>query len=181
MPPVPTATYPYYGVPATPFPPTQATPTSPVVTLQDLVDLLTTSRKDPLPQWKLSQFDGDPMNWPEWFGQYKSAIDSAKLTDDVKLTYLKTLVTGKAKSTIASYGYSGALYKDALKALERKFGQPHTIVSAYQDKLNTFPPVKMHNSEHIINFSTTISSMVGVFKSLGFDADLQETAFLNQA
>ena len=62
---------------------------------------------------------------------FKSAIDYAPLTDDVKLTYLETLVTGKAKVAIAEFAYCGAMYKDAFKTLERKFGQLHALVTAY--------------------------------------------------
>ena len=72
------------------------------------------NRKDPLPEWKLSQYNVDPLHWHEWFGQFVSAVDSARMSDDVKLTYLKTLVTGKAKNAIAEFAYSGVMYKDAL-------------------------------------------------------------------
>ena len=97
------------------------------ITNQDLAEILTLSQKDPLAECKLSSFDGNPLQWPEWFGQFKSAIDAKILSDDVKLTYLKTLVSGKAKNTIAEFAYSGIFYKDALKTLERKFWQPQTI------------------------------------------------------
>ena len=60
-------------------------------TINELVGLL--SRKDPLPEWKLSVYFGDPLQWHEWYGQFKSAIDSPPLTADLKLTYLKTLVS----------------------------------------------------------------------------------------
>ena len=76
------------------------------------------SCKDHLPEGSLAQFDGNPLNWHEWFGQAKSTVHSAVLTDDTKLTYLKTL-----------------------PILQRKFGQPHAIVGAHLDKLNTFPPL----------------------------------------
>ena len=121
-------------------------------TIQDLALLLVSTKKDHLPEWKLAQYNGDPIQWHEWFGQFRSAIDSAPLTDDVKLTNLKTLVTGKAKTAIAEFAYCGAMYRDALKTLERKFGQPQAVVTAYLDKLQSFPPVKMHNSESIISF-----------------------------
>ena len=39
----------------------------------------------------------------------------------------------------------------------------------------------MHNSDNIINYSATISSLVGVFKSLSYDADLGSASLLNQA
>ena len=115
----------------------------------------------------------------ECYGQFKSAIDSHSLTDDVKLTYLKTLVIGKAKTAIADFAYCGAMYKDALSTLERKFGQPQAVVSAHLDKLNSFPPLKMHNSDNIINYSGCISSLVGVFKLLSYDSDLKSAALLN--
>ena len=73
------------------------------------------------------------------------------------------------------------MYKDALKTLERKFGQPQAVVSAHLDKLNSFPPLKMHNSDNIINYSGCISSLVGVFKSLSYDSDLKSAALLNTA
>ena len=104
--------------------------------------------------------------WHEWYGQFRSAVDITPLSDDVKLTYLKTLVTGMAKTVIADVAYCGTMYRDALRSLERKFGQPQTVVTAHLDKLSNFPPLKIHNSDNISSYSLAISSLVGVFKSL---------------
>ena len=38
----------------------------------------------------------------------------------------------------------------------------------------------MHNSDNIINYSAAISTLVGVFKSLSYDADLKSASLLNQ-
>ena len=170
---------------AQPFVPsatTSVTQTSvPSFTIQDVAQILASTKKDHLPEWKLSQYSGNPIQWHERYGQFKSAIDSAPLTDDVKLTYLKTLVTGKAKVAIAEFAYCGAMYKDARKTLERKFGQPQAVVTAYLDKLANVPPVKMHNSESIISYSATVSSLVGVFRSLNYNQDLSSASLLDQA
>ena len=133
--------------------------------------------KDPLPEWKLSQYNGDSLHWHEWFGQFVSGVNSARLSDDVKLTYLKILVTGKTKNAVAEFAYSGVLYKDTLNTLIRKFGQPQTVFNAHPEKLSCFPPLKMHNSDSIIGFASTISNFVGVFKSLSYTQDL---SWLNQ-
>ena len=114
---------PFAAEPSITLPSLQRAPQSQAVTLNDLVQALSVSKKDPLPEWKLAQYDGNPLQWHEWFGQFCSTVEAASLSDDVKLTYLKTLVTGKAKSAIAEFAYSGRMYKDALKTLERKFGQ----------------------------------------------------------
>ena len=84
--------------------------------LKYIAQLLASTKNDHQPESNV--FNGDPIQWHEWFGQFKSAIDSTPPKDDVKLTYLKTLVTGKAKVTIAEFVYCGAMYKDALKTPE---------------------------------------------------------------
>ena len=136
--------------------------------------------KDPLPEWKLSQNNVDPLHWHEWFGQYVSAVDSARLNNDVKLTHLKTLVTEKTKIAIAEFSYYGVMYKDAVTTLIRKTGQSQTVFTAHLDKPNCFSPLKMHNSDSIISLASTISNLVGVFKSISYTQDLEGVALLNQ-
>ena len=77
-------------------------------TVQDLKIVLIVTQKDLLPQWKLAQYNGDPLKWYEWIGQFRSAVNSQNLSDDVNLTNLKTLVTGKAKTALAQLSYSDA-------------------------------------------------------------------------
>ena len=73
------------------------------------------------------------------------------------------------------------MYKDAFKTLERKFGQPQAVVTAYLDKLADVPPVKMHQSESIIRYSATVGSLVGVFRSLHYNQDLSSASLLCQS
>ena len=86
--------------------------------IKALADAITSKRNDPLPEWKLSQYRGDTLQWHEWCG----AIDSQSFTDVVQFTYFKTLVTDETKTAIVEFAYSVAMYKDALRTLERKFG-----------------------------------------------------------
>ena len=69
------------------------------------------------------------------------------------------LVTGKAKTAIAEFAYCGTMYQEAPKSLERKFV----------------------SSENVIAFSSTISAMVGVSRSLKYEHDLSSAALLGQA
>ena len=82
---------------------------------------------------------------------------------------------------IAGFAYCGLMYRDALRSLERKFGQPKAVVGAHLDKLSNIPPLKIHNSDNIINNSAVKSSLVGVFKSLSYDDDLKNASLFNQA
>ena len=67
--------------------------------IKQLADAITCKKNYPLPEWKLSEYSGDPLQWHEWFGQFKGAIYSKSFTNDVKLIYLRTFVTGKAKNS----------------------------------------------------------------------------------
>ena len=73
------------------------------------------------------------------------------------------------------------MYKDALRTLKPKFGQPQAVISAHLDKLSSFAPFEMHNGDNIINHSAAISILVGVFKSLSYEADLRSAFLINQA
>ena len=73
------------------------------------------------------------------------------------------------------------MYPQALKTLERKFGQRQTVVGAQFDKLSNYPVVKMHSSESIVSYASVITSLVSVFQSLHYDADLRSASLLNQA
>ena len=44
------------------------------VTMKDLSELLTLNKMDLLQDWNLAKFNGNPLQWHEWYGQFKSAI-----------------------------------------------------------------------------------------------------------
>ena len=84
-----------------------------------------------------------------------------------------TLVTGEAKTSVAEFAFC-----DALRILERNFSQHLSIVGAHLDKLNSFPPLKINKSDHVINYLGCISSLVGVFNPLPNEWDLKSAALL---
>ena len=109
-------TFPYVGSTSLSWSGPQVSAPSPSIPdnaslIRELADAKTSKKNDPLPEWKLAQFNGDPL---QLYDQFKSAIDSQSFTDDVKLTYLKTLVAGKSKIATAAFAYCGLMYRDAL-------------------------------------------------------------------
>ena len=149
--------------------------------IRALADAITYKRKVPLPEWKTSQYNGDPLQWHEWYDQHESAIDSQSPTDNIKLTFLKTFVTSRAKLAKAEFAYCGAKYKDASWYREHKFGPTQATVKPHMDKLNVFLALKMHNSDNLINYSWCIWTPVGFFKSFSYDSYLKNDALLHTA
>ena len=70
-----------------------------------------------IPQLKISDFHGDPLEWPEWSSLFTATIHNAPIDDNAKKGHLKTLVNGKAKAASAGLGYTGSMYTAARNAL----------------------------------------------------------------
>ena len=82
------------------------------------------SSSSQLPKLKLSSFDGNPLEWPEWSNMFKATVHHRDITDSEKMSHLKTLLTGKAKPAISGMGYSGEFYAQAWELLGRIPGVP---------------------------------------------------------
>ena len=83
-----------------------------------------------LPKLKLNNFDGNPLEWPEWSSMFIATVDQRPIPDSEKISHLMTLLTGKARSAISGMGYSGQFYGAASNILERQFGGPHVVIDA---------------------------------------------------
>ena len=139
------------------------------------------SSSSQLPKLKLSSFDGNPIAWPEWSNMFKATVHHRDIPDSEKMSHLKTLLTGKAKSAISGMGYSGEFYAQAWELLGRKFGRPYLIVDAQLNMLRKQQLFRMHDSTAIINYSITISNLVNVLKQYNYEGDLQSSSTLQVA
>ena len=86
------------------------------------------SRSSQLPKLKLNSFDGNPVEWPEWWSMFVATVHNRDIRKSEKINHLKMFLTGKTKAVIASRGYSGELYGEAWALLERISGRPSLIV-----------------------------------------------------
>ena len=59
-----------------------------------------------LPKLKLNNFNGKPLEWPEWSSMFIATLDQRPIPDSEKMSHLKTLLTGKARSATSGMGSS---------------------------------------------------------------------------
>ena len=140
-----------------------------------------TVQRSSLPKLKMTEFAGDPLVWPEWSSLFNVVIHNAPIDDNAKMSYLKTLVKGKAKAAIAGLCYSGELYHTAWDTLVRNFGRPQTVVNAQMKLIHTYPFIKSYDSAAIIKSSQLITTCVSVFNQYRFTGDLSSESVLNSA
>ena len=105
-----------------------------------------------LPKLKLNNFDGNPLEWPEWSSMFIATVDQRPIPDSEKMSHLKTLLTGKARSAISGMGYSGQFYGAAWS------------IYAQLESLRKASQVKPHDSTGLISFSVIVSNFVNVLK-----------------
>ena len=134
-----------------------------------------------LPKLKLNNFDGNPLEWPEWSSMFIATVDQRPTPDSEKMSHLKTLLTGKARTAISGMGYTGQFYGAAWSILERKFGRPHVIIDAQLESLCKASQVKPHNSTGHISLSVIVSNFVNVFKVYKQIVDLRSSSTLYMA
>ena len=108
----------------------------------------------------------------------QATVNHRDIPDSEKMTRLKALLTGKAKSAISGMGYSGEFYDQAWELLGRKFGRPYLIVDAQLNPLRKQQPIQMHDSMAIFNCSMTISNLVKVLKQYNYEGDMRSRSTL---
>ncbi|MEM9777565.1 MAG: DUF1759 domain-containing protein, partial [Chloroflexota bacterium] len=97
------------------------------------------------------------MEWPEWSDKFIASIHNSPISDSEKMMHLKSHVSGKAKAAIQGMGFQGGLYIAAWQTLEKKFGQPHIVVSSQLTKIKNFPSIRIHDSAAILEFGVIVS------------------------
>ena len=132
-----------------------------------------------LPKLKLTEFSGDPLEWPEWSGLFDVVVHQKPISDTEKMQYLKTSLTGYAKAAISGMGSSSQSYYHAWDILCEKYGRSDFIVNAQLKKIHTHPPVRHDDSTSIVKFANVVTNVVNTLTQLGFTSDLESEGGLS--
>ena len=91
-----------------------------------------------LPTIELTPFNGDPLEFQEFWRRYSSVVhNNARLDNSSKLIYLQSYLTTAAKMKCWGSGVDGQSYEDALKSVIKTFGDPDLLCAIYRDKILT--------------------------------------------
>ena len=112
---------------------------------------------------------------------FQSTIGSSRLSNDEKLAHLRTKLVGSAKRALQGVGYSGAMYDTAWQTLQRKFGQPHLIVSAQLSRLKEFSQIKKQDFKMLVEFADVVAHFFNVLLQFGYSNDLFSSTNLDVA
>ncbi|XP_063549129.1 uncharacterized protein LOC134756230 [Cydia strobilella] len=88
-----------------------------------------------LPELNLPTFDGNVLQWTQFWDQFSSNIDQRELRDVDKLLYLKTSLKGDAKTILDGLETTNDNYKIAVATLTNRYGRKTQIIDAHYSKL----------------------------------------------
>ena len=95
-----------------------------------------------LPKLEVRKFVGKLQEWQEFWDSFESAIhlnDSLSKVD--KFSYLRGLLVGPARSSIAGFALTSANYESAVELLRNRYGKKTAIQRAHVNELLNVQPV----------------------------------------
>ena len=135
-----------------------------------------------LPTLKLDTYDGSPLEWPRWSALFKALVhDNAGLTNTERLVHLQSCLKGEAREAVRGLLCNGSLYGEALRELERQFGNPRHVVRANLRTVFDMEPVRSEDDLAALSaLSAALHCAVKVLQMMEYEADLAATQNMQQ-
>ena len=123
-----------------------------------------------LPKLDVPTFDGDILNWNQFWEQFCVSVDRRmNLSDAEKLVYLQQAVKkGSARSTIDGLSQTGDNYKETLNCLKSRYDRPRLIYRTHVQKI-VDTPLKDGNGKELRRLRDTIQQHLRALQSMDGD------------
>ena len=92
-----------------------------------------------LPKLQLLTFDGNLLQWQEFWDTFSAAVHQQNLPPVAKFSYLKSVLKGAAAATISGISVSNENYDMALLLLRERFGRPEKVIESLYSQLQLLP------------------------------------------
>ena len=103
-------------------------------------------RPPPLIPVKLQEFNGDPLQWPEFWNNFSSQVDTQQdYTDLTKLNHLRSVLKGTPHEILSGFSGDGSSYTAAKDILKARYDKPQAILHARLKNIID-SPVASHNT-----------------------------------
>ena len=111
---------------------------------------------------KPTQFSGNPAEFPFFWQQIKTHLESDLLTDAQRVEYLPKFVTGEALEVLKRN--RGCSFSDIIKTLEERFGQAVRVMQACVEDLASGPKLAYGDNVGLMNFSEKLNAAMRILQ-----------------
>lgn len=89
---------------------------------------------------KLPHFDGDIVKWPEFLDSFQSFIGRLNMEPTMKLTLLRSCLSGEALQMISGLQQINRNYEIAVLILKEEYEKPHLVTQTLMTQLHLLKP-----------------------------------------
>ena len=124
-----------------------------------------------LPKLEVPTFDGDVLNWKNFWQQFQISVhDRSNLTNTEKLVYLQnSLKGGTARHTIEGLTKSGEHYDEAIECLKTRYDRPRIIHQIHVKRILDAPNLKEGNGKELRALHDTVVQHLRALKTIGHE------------
>ena len=130
-----------------------------------------------LPKLELKKFSGRPIDWPEFWDGFQTAVhENEELSNVDKFSYLRHYLEEPAKKVISGFSLTEKNYATALKLLEQRYAKPTIIKRAHiNELLNASPVYNERNIGRLRELLDFIETHYRGLEAMGVDEDSYAT------
>ena len=122
-----------------------------------------------LPSIDVPTFSGDPIQYTSFITAFENLIETKTQLNSKRLYYLTQYTKGNANELVRSFLHDPEnSYFDAKKRLEKIYGQPYCIATAYVDKITKGGPIKSEDPTALRNYSILLESCQNALQKIGY-------------
>ena len=119
-----------------------------------------------LPKLVISKFNGSPMDWPRFWGQFTENIEKSSIAPVTKFAYLRKLLAPKVRPTIEALPFPLEGYNQAKSILQAKYGKESEIVKCYTHDILELPIIHGTSAKKIHEFNEKLTYCVQALETL---------------
>ena len=132
-----------------------------------------------LPKLDLPSFSGNYLDWISFFDHFKGAvIDNDKLTNSLRLHYLKSAVKGEASKMLTSITVTYDNSDVAMEILHNRYDNKRLILRAHIHGIVSYRPVSNENTRELRKLVETMEEHRFSLRNIGQPVEHQDPLFV---
>ncbi|CAB4040729.1 Hypothetical predicted protein, partial [Paramuricea clavata] len=119
-----------------------------------------------LPKIEITRFDGSPLVWPRFCGQFTETVDKRSIAPVNKFAHLCGFLSPKVKTIIEGLPFDPEGYNRAKAILQDRYGKNSEVIKAYVKLIMDLPTINQVNLKKIHQFNDQLMHAVQALQTI---------------
>ena len=136
--------------------------------------------RQPIKLVDLPQFHGDSAQWTMFKVNYDWTTSVYGYDQIHNYTRLEKALSGRARESVAGLMCNPMNVDLVMEELQNLFGQDRTIIRSHLAKIESFPPMRDHQHQELLQFTLEVTNAVGFIQSTTAASRLKDQTLLDK-